>query len=270
MELREKLSSIDLGPIDLGQLVSAVITFILCFIVIRIVCHFTHRALGRIKRLSKPIAELLETCIKVVLWILAAITVAGALGIPTSSMVAGVSVVGLALSLSIQNVMGNVFSGITLFITKPFGPGDYVDIAGNVGTVKLVGLFYTVLDTFENKRVSIPNADVTAASLVNYSAEPVRRLDLTFTATYDADPALVEQALLEAAAASEPILSDPAPHAAIRAFQSSRIEYALWVWCQTGVYWDAVFAINDQVRRSFDRRGIQMGYDRQDVHVVSD
>lgn len=270
MELWEKLSDVDLGPVDLGQLVSAVIVFIFCLIAIRVLGRLTHKALGAAKKLSAPMASFLETCVKIVLWVLAAITVTGALGIPTSSLVALVSVVGLALSLSIQNVLSNVFSGITLLITRPFEPGDYVDVAGNVGTVKTIGLFYTVLDTFENKRVNIPNADVTAASLVNYSAEPIRRLDMTFTAAYDFPTQLVEEALLEAAAASEPILTDPAPHAAIRAYQSSRIEYALWVWCQTGVYWDAVFAINENVQKSFQRRGIQMGYDRQDVRVFSD
>ncbi len=270
MELWEKLSDVDLGPIHLGQLLSAVIVFILCLIAIRILSRLAHKALSAAKKLSAPMAGLLETCVKIVLWVLTAITVTGALGIPTSSLVALVSVVGLALSLSIQNVLSNVFSGITLLITRPFEPGDYVDVAGNVGTVKTVGLFYTVLDTFENKRVNIPNADVTAASLVNYSAEPIRRLDLTFTASYDFPAQLVEEALLEAAAASEPILADPAPHAAIRAYQSSRIEYALWVWCQTGVYWDAVFAINENVQKSFQRRGIRMGYDRQDVRVISD
>ena len=270
MQLWEKLSSIELGPIGLGRLLSAAAVFALCLIVIRILGRLAHRTLGRAKRLSAPMAGFLETCIKVALWVLAAITVAGALGIPTSSLVALVSVVGLALSLSIQNVLGNVFSGITLLITKPFEPGDYVDIAGKVGTVKTVGLFYTVLDTFENKRVSIPNADVTAAPLVNYSAEPIRRLDLTFTASYATSPEQVEEALLEAAAAAEPILADPAPQAAIRAYQTSRIEYALWVWCKTGVYWDAVFAINEQVHRSFSRRGISMGFDRTDVRVISD
>ncbi len=270
MELWEKISAIDLGPIDLGRLISAMVTLILCLIVIRLLSRLTHRTLSRVKKLSEPMAGFLENCVKAALWVLAAIMVTGALGIPTSSLVAVVSVAGLALSLSIQNVLGNVFSGITLLMTKPFEPGDYVDIAGKTGTVKSVGLFYTVLDTFENKQISIPNADVTSAPLVNFSAEPVRRLDLTFTATYDAPSEQVVAALLEAAAAAEPILSDPAPYAAIRSYQNSRIEYALWVWCQTGAYWDAVFAINEQVGRSFARRGIEMGYDRQDIRVISD
>ena len=258
MEQLQKLASVAIGPLKLGDILSALALFIVCYLVIRLLAMALHKALCRYKRIGDSLRGFMESVIKFVLWILAFIIIAGSLGIPTDSLVAAVSVIGLAMSLSVQNILANIFSGITLFVTKPFAPGDFVEIAGKTGNVKSVGLFYTVLDTFENTHVNIPNADVTAAAVTDYSAEPIRRLDLTFPAPYDAPTDLVEEALLEAAEEAAPVLADPAPFAAIREYKGGRIDYALRVWCRTEDYWDAVFAVNDRVRSCFAERGVHM------------
>ena len=274
MDELQELAAVRLGPVTLGRLFSALVIFVVCFVAIRILTYFLRKAFRRSKRLNPTLRGFLTGAVKTVLWVLAAIIIADSLGISTTSLVAAVSVVGLALSLSIQSVMSNLFSGVTLLMTRPFEAGDYVEISGKVGTVQSVGLFYTTLDTLENLRVSIPNADVTAAAVINYSAEPVRQLDLTYTAVYDAPTAVVKTALLEAAEAAiseaDFFLSEPAPAAAILAFQDSRISYSLRLWFKAGNYWAAVFLINEKVRDSFERHGVEMGYDRQDVRVIND
>lgn len=108
--------------------------------------------------------------------------VAGAFGIPTTSLVVLISIAGLALSLSVQNILSNLFSGLTLLISKPFKAGDYVEVAGKTGIVKTVGLFYTQLNTLDNIYVNIPNSDVTGTTINNYSREPLRRVDRVFSA----------------------------------------------------------------------------------------
>ena len=202
MEKLQALADIHLGPVQLGNIFSALLALVVCLAAGRFIRAALHRVMDRAKKLDPTLRGFVQSAVRILLWVLTAIIVADALGLSTSSLVAVVSVIGLALSLSIQNVMANVFSGITLLVTKPFEAGDYVDISGKVGTVKRVGLFYTVLDTFENMRVSVPNADVTAAAVVNYSAEEVRRLDLTYSASYDAPTETVRAALLEALEAS--------------------------------------------------------------------
>ena len=172
-----------MGISSVNALVSAVVTLIICIIAIKIITNIVDKLLARSTKLDATLRHYLGSGVRTLLWILAVIIVANALGINTTSLVALVSVAGLALSLSVQNVMSNLFSGITLLIAKPFASGDFVEVAGKTGIIKAVGLFYTQLDTLDNVAISIPNGDVTAGSVINYSHEPLRRVDRTFTAS---------------------------------------------------------------------------------------
>ena len=206
--------------------------------------------------------------IGVLLWILAIIIVANALGINTTSLVALVSVAGLALSLSIQNVMSNLFSGITLLIAKPFTTGDFVEVAGKTGTIKAVGLFYTQMDTLDNVAISIPNSDVTASAVNNYSREPLRRVDRTFTTSYESSTEDVKAAILDAVAKDSRILADPAPFVRLLEYKGSTVEYVVRVWCKNADYWSVYFDLNENVRESFAAKGVKFSYEHVNVHIV--
>ena len=259
-----------LGMTSLSSVLSAVLVFLICLVFIRIVTRITER-LVRGTKLDDTLKGFCVTAVRAVLWAMAIIICAGALGIPTASLVALVSVIGLALSLSVQNIMSNLFSGMTLLITKPFAAGDYVTVGESSGTVRTIGLFYTVLDTFDNKRISIPNGDVTAASLINYSMEPLRRVDFTFSASYDSPTEDVRAAVLEAAAADERILSEPSqPSVVLSKFGESSIDYFVRVWCKTEDYWDVYYSMNERVRESFNERGVVMTYNHLNIHMIKE
>lgn len=266
-EYIEKFSAIRIGSLALGALLSAVLTFVLCLVVIRVMLALIHRALSRTKKLGSALGGFLESAVKIALWVLTVIIVADILGIPTASLVALVSVAGLALSLSVQNIMANLFSGITLLVTKPFEVGNFVDISGKSGTVKSVGLFYTVLDTPDNTRVSIPNGDVTSAALTNYSAEPIRRVEQSFCVSYDAATETVRAAILDAARSDERILAEPAPFVAIREYKDSSIEFISRVWCSNADYWDVFFGMNERVRESLAEHKVEITYNHLNVHL---
>ena len=256
-----------LGTSGAKSVLSAIITFLICLIAVNCVTKITDKLLDRSK-LDGALKGFVRTAVKIVLWALAIVIVAGALGIPTASLVAVISIAGLALSLSVQNIMSNLFSGITLLITKPFGEGDLVDIGANNGTIKSIGLFYTVIDTLDNRYVSIPNSDVTAASIVNYSREPLRRGDLTFNTSYDAKTEDVRAAILEAAKEDSKIKADPEPFIVIGQYKDSTVEYIVRVWCDNADYWDVYFGMNERVRESFTRNGIALSYPRVNVHMM--
>ena len=129
----EILGKFKIGDISLSSLLSAVLTFIICLIVIKIITGAASKALTKSKKLDATLRGFVTSAIKAVLWVVAAIIVANALGINTSSLVALVSVAGLALSLSVQNILSNLFSGLTLLVTKPFTAGDFVEVAGKSG-----------------------------------------------------------------------------------------------------------------------------------------
>lgn len=262
------LAGISVGTLALSTILSALLVFVICLIVMRIVMTLADRLLSKSKKLDGTLKGFVRSVIKTLLWILTVLIVAQALGIPTTSLVAVVSIAGLALSLSLQNVLSNLFSGLTLLVTKPFVAGDFVEVAGKTGTVKTVGLFYTQMDTLDNIAISIPNGDVTASAVNNYSREPLRRVDQTFCASYDEDTDKVIAAILEAAAGDERILSEPAPFVRLLAYKGSSVEYVSRMWCKSADYWDVYFGMNERVRESFKRNGVKMSYEHVNVHLV--
>ena len=264
----DTIGNISLGTITLSVLIPAVLAFALCFVGIKLLSKLTDRLLRGSKKLDGTLQGFIRSAVKIILWIITAIIVADTLGIPTTSLVALVSVVGLALSLSIQNIMSNLFSGVTLLVTKPFAAGNYVDVAGKSGVIKTVGLFYTVMDTFDNMVISIPNSDVTSSAVINYSAEPLRRVDMSFSASYEDSTEAVKAAILQAAAGDERIIAEPAPFVALKEYKASSIDYAVRVWCKNSDYWDVYYGMNERVRVCFEENGIQMTYEHINVHLV--
>ena len=257
-----------LGFSGASVVVSAIIVFLICLIAIKIIMKAVEKLLSRSKKLDSVLQGFLKTVVRIALWALAIVIIAGTLGIPTASLVAVISIAGLALSLSVQNILANLFSGITLLITKPFGAGDLVDVGANTGVVKTVGLFYTVLDTLDNRVVSIPNSDVTGAAVVNYSRNPLRRVDMTFNASYDDSTESVRAAILEAAKADDKIMTDPAPFIVIGQYKESSVEYIVRLWCKNADYWDVYFGMNERVRERFAADGVHMTFQHINVHMI--
>ncbi|MBO5985526.1 MAG: mechanosensitive ion channel family protein [Lachnospiraceae bacterium] len=257
-----------MGEFTMATIMHGVITLLVCLIAMRILVSFFDKLLAKSDKLDGTLKGFIRSVVKVLLWIVAAIIVAGAFGIPTSSMVALISIAGLALSLSVQNVLSNLFSGLTLLITKPFKAGNFVEVAGKTGIVKTIGLFYTELDTLDNVAVSIPNGDITASAINNYSDEPTRRVDMYFCASYDAPTEAVKEAILDAVSKDDKILSDPAPFVRLNAYKESVVEYVVRVWCNNADYWDVHFNLNENVRESFAEKGVPMSYSHVNVHMI--
>ena len=262
------LGRIRIGSMALSTLISAVLTFITCFIVMQIILKTLERILGRANKIDGTLKGFIHSAVKIVLWILTGIIVAGALGIPTTSLVALISIAGLALSLSVQNILSNLFSGLTLLVSKPFKSGDYVEVGGRNGIIKSVGLFYTQLNTLDNVSINIPNSDVTGTTVINYSREPLRRVDRVFSAAYESSTENVKAAVFEAISRDEKILRDPAPFVRLSEYKDSCIEYTVRVWCKCADYWDVFFNLNENVRESFAEKGVEMTYNHMNVHIL--
>ena len=263
----ETISAFKIGDISLAGILSALLILVVCAIVIKIITTIVNKALDKSKKLDNTLRGFVNSAVKAALWVVALIIVANALGIDTASLVAVVGIIGLALSLSVQNILSNLFSGLTLLITKPFAAGDFVEIGGKTG-VKTLGLFYTQLDTLDNIAVSIPNGDVTAASVSNYSREDLRRVDQYFCAAYTEDTEKVKAAILEAIGEDEKILQDPAPFVRLFEYEGSMIKYVSRVWCKSADYWDVYFGMNERVRESFARNNVQLSFQNVNVRIV--
>ena len=217
-------------------------------------------------KLEKAAHSLILSVARVVMYVLLALIVADKLGVDVSGIIALASVLTLAVSLAVENALANVIGGFTLLYTQPFHSGDFVEIAGQSGTVREIGLTYTKLATADNKEISIPNSAVTSAQIVNFSVTGKRRVDVTVSASYDAPLDSVLEALREAAQLPT-VLQETAPFAAVKGYGDSAIEYVVQVWCGSDDYWTTLFDLNKNIKVCFDGKGIQMTYPHLNVHL---
>ena len=234
---------------------------------IRMICGIVARALDHSPAMG-AIKGYINSVVKVGLWFVLVLMVADAMGIPTTSLIALMSVVGVAVSLALQNTLANLAGGIMLLVTKPIEVGDTVEVDGVSGTVQAVGLSYSTLITGDNKQIFIPNSQISATRIINYTRLGKRRLELTFSASYDAPTQTVKAAIGEVLEQFPQIHKDPAPVIWLSSYGASSINYLVRVWVDSGDYWDVNFGVLEGVREAFDKHGIEMTYDHLNVHVV--
>ena len=248
-----------------SSIFKAVAILVLGVLAIRIVMKLIRMTLEKSK-LEKAAHSLITSLAKAAMYILLGLITASALGIDVTSIVALASVLTLALSLALQNMVSNIIGGFTILYTQPFHSGDYVEIAGQGGTVMEINMTYTVLSTPDNKRIAIPNSSVVAAQIVNYSAAETRRVEVVASASYEMSVQQVLDALIHAGTVDK-VLADPAPAAVVTAYGESSISYSLRLWVKNADYWDVYFEVNRRVKEIFDEEGIRMTYPHLNVHL---
>lgn len=265
------LSSIlnfSVAGITINKILSAIILLVVCLIVVKLLLKIADKAMERMN-LDNSLRTFIRTAAKLGLLFLTILIVAGSLGINVTSLIAVLSVFGLAVSLAVQNSLSNVAGGIQLLTSKPFKAGDYVEAGGIEGIVQDVGIFYTRIHTWDNKLIQVPNSQISAEKIINYTAEPVRRVDLTFNVSYNTPVETVQKAMKDAMSAHPLTLDEPdMPFARVSKYGESTIEYTLRVWCKTEDYWTVYFDMIEQVKESFAKNGVELSYPHVNVHMV--
>ena len=253
------------GSLFFKKLMGTVLVLVIGVLVIRVIMRLITAALEK-SHLEKAAHSLILSLARAAMYVLLFLIAASQMGIDVSSIVALASVLTLALSLALQNMVSNLIGGFVILYTHPFHSGDYVEIAGQGGTVKEISMTYTVLATPDNRIISIPNSAVAAAQVVNYSSADSRRVELTVTASYDAPTQKVLDALVLAGTVDNALLN-PAPSAVIVSYDDSAIRYSLRIWVKPGDYWDVYFQVNQRIKDVFDQQGIEMTYPHLNVHL---
>lgn len=185
-----------------------------------------------------------------------------------TSLIALLSVVGVAVSLALQSTLSNLAGGILLLTTKPFVSGDYVETGADSGTVRDIGLAYTTLTTIDNKLIYVPNSEIAGARIVNYNGNDTRRLNIKISVSYDAPPEAVRGALRGLLEGDSRIHVDSGIFIRVSAYQSSSIEYTIRAWCDTKDYWDVYYDVMDGIKPALDAAGVEMTYDHLNVHIL--
>ena len=267
--LNEKLdlSALHLGIISVGALLGAVVTLVVCILAVRIITVLLRRVLGK-TTLEQRVSKYIVSTVRFVLWAVTVLIVAQQLGIPVTSLVALFSVVSLAVSLAVQNVLANVAGGLVILSAHPFTIGDYIEASGTAGTVEEITLNYTKLVTPDGHLVMLPNKSLADSQMTNYTALGRRRVTQVVTASYDAPTEAVKAACYQALARTEKVLADPAPAVYLTNYGESSIEYTIYCWAAAADFLSVKFALGENLRPAFAEHGVEMTYDHLNVHIV--
>ena len=249
----------------LETILFAALLLVVCLVAKAILLKILDRALNKLTHVERSLHTFIRSMANILLWFVTLMVVAESLGINANSLLALVGVLGLAVSLAVKDSLANLASGLTILSTKPFKVGDYVEIGDIEGTVQDIGLVYTSLNTLDNRRILVPNSNVVDEEVINYTTEPLRRVDLKVTAAYDAPVEGVKAAIQAVIARHGKILADPAPFARLSGYGDSALEYTVRVWCQNQDYWTVYHDLLEGIKTTFDEQGISIPYPQMEV-----
>ena len=251
-----------------NPLIRAAVTMIVCIIVAKIVLSLTNKAVKKMK-LEPTANKFVGSLIHVVVYAVAALVIAGTLGVDVTSLVAIFSVVGAAFALAAQNTLANFFGGILLLVSKPLLAGEYVVTTGGEGVVQEVGLLHTNFLMPDNRVVVVPNNTIVSGVIVNCSRGGTRRVDLNFSISYDADMESVKRVIVEVMEANPMVLREPEPpFARVTAFGESAVTYTARFWCKGSDFWPVQYDLLEQTKMALDKAGIEIPYNHLNVHMI--
>ncbi|WP_233861792.1 mechanosensitive ion channel family protein [Tenacibaculum piscium] len=188
------------------------------------------------------------------------ITVAGQLGVETTSFAAIIAALGLAIGMALQGALSNFAGGALIMVFKPFKIGDYIEAQGEQGTVKEIQIFTTKLNSIDNREIIVPNGILSNGNIVNYSSEENRRVDLVFGVSYDADIKETKNVLLSVLNNTPYTLNTPAPAVMVSELADSSVNFTTRTWVKSADYWNAHFHIIENVKIALDKAGIEIPY----------
>ena len=196
------------------------------------------------------------------------IAAAGQLGIKTTSFLAVLGAASLAIGLALKDSLSNFSSGVMLILFRPFRVGDFVSVGGESGTVEVISVFSTILNTGDNQKKIIPNGTISNATITNITANPTRRVDLVVGIGYDDDIRKAKETLEAILAADDRIHKEPAPLVAVSTLGASSVDLVVRPWVNTEDYWKVYFSLNETIKLTFDEKGISFPFPQQDVHLI--
>lgn len=268
--------------IPVSQITSAVTALVIA-LAIKLVKVFLIWFIGRwiSRRVVKIVKKLMEkrdvnlsirtfvsSLIDVVATIVLLIMIISVLGVDTSSFIAIFASAGVAVGMALSGTLQNFAGGVIILLFRPFKVGDFIEAQGISGSVKEIQIFNTLVTTPDNKVILLPNGPVSTSIINNYSREPLRRLDLSYSITYGDDYEKAKKVLLELIAADSRILNSPAePFVELGALSASSIDITVRLWCKQEDYWGIKFDLNKKVYDTFPARGLHFPYQTFTLNV---
>ncbi|WP_299015382.1 mechanosensitive ion channel domain-containing protein [uncultured Polaribacter sp.] len=209
--------------------------------------------------LQQFLGNLLSWTLKILLFI----TVIAKLGVETASFAAILAAAGLAIGLALQGSLANFAGGVLIMLFKPFKVSDLIEAQGEIGVVKEIEIFTTKLTGLSNREIIIPNASLSNGTIINYTTEGTRRVDLVFGVAYDADIKQTKDVLLNVLQNHPKVLKEPKPTVNVLELADSSVNFAVRPWCKAEDYWNVYFEVTENTKLELDKAGIEIPYPHQ-------
>lgn len=256
--------------VPIANIVFAGITIVVGYILAVALARYTRRAILRAK-MTKILAGLTARVVKILIIIFALATAISFFGVDVGAAVLSLAVVsGFVIGFAFQDTLGNLAGGFMIAITKPFRQGDYVEIAGNSGSVKSVGASITTLITYDNRKIVIPNSEIWGSPIINYTAMDKRMIDLTIGIGYGDDIGKAMEIAMDLIGKHENVLDDPAPMVAVNNLGDSSVDLIVRPWTKTADYWSTRRELTRQIKEAYDETGINIPFPQHDVHLFEE
>ncbi len=253
-----------------GTVIYCLIFAAIGWIVAGILCRLLRKAMKRNGKENEKGVRIACKVIYGIVFCIVVLVILSAFNVPVTAIVTLFSSVGLALSLTLKDTLSNFAEGFLLMITKPFKVGDFIEVDGVSGTVSAIEIIHTKLKTPDNKVILIRNQEISDAVIINYSAEPTRRLDLTFSIGYSDDIEKAKKVVSDILDRHPLAYKEPAPTVRVIAHSASSIEIGVRVWVNTGDdYWELDFDLKEQVKEAFDKNKIDIPYPHMNINILN-
>lgn len=249
----------------LPNLIGAILILIIGMWLSGVVAQFISKTMQRAK-IGDTVISFVNSFVKIGMKVLVVIAAIGTLGFNIASIITALGAATVAIGLALQDCLKNVASGIMILINKPFKVGDYLEANGLQGTVKRIDISSTHLLTPDNKEVIMPNSGLSASNIVNYSSQENRRVDFSFSVSYNSDIDSVKKIINGVIDKNKLILSEPERFIAVGEHADSSVEFVVRVWCKTENYWDVYFYMQENIKKAFDENKIEIPFPQIDVH----
>ncbi|MDX9769144.1 MAG: mechanosensitive ion channel [Tenuifilaceae bacterium] len=257
---------IDLAITYGGKILLAIVTLLVGLWLIKKLSRVLRRTFEK-RSFDKSLQTFLVSFVGITLKILLVISVISMVGVQMTSFIALLGAAGLAFGMALSGTLQNFAGGVMILVLKPFKVGDYIEAQGFAGSVKEIQIFHTILNTPDKKLIVIPNGGLSTGSLINYSAEPIRRVDWTFGIGYSDDIDKAKAIISQVITSDERALKDPEPFFGVISLGDSSVNIVARVWVEAANYWPLFFAMNEAVKKEFDKQGVSIPFPQRDVHI---
>ncbi|MFW6041283.1 MAG: mechanosensitive ion channel family protein [Thermoplasmatota archaeon] len=252
---------------SIWNIILFLLTLVVGLILVRVISRYLKSTLSK-SDVKEILAEFLTRVVRILLYIFLLGVALSFLGVEVGAALVSLSVVlGFVLGFALGDTLSNVAAGVMIAITSPFKAGDYVEVNGEEGVIKHVGISLTELNTPDNKRIIIPNKSVWGGNIINFTSNENRRIDIETGVSYDDDLNLAIKTSMDVLKQHPNVLEKPEPQVRIKSMADSAVILVVRPWVKSGDYWNTFFDLQKSLKEAYDEAGLELPYPQMDIHL---